>query len=1278
MLHFYVTFFLIKHMAHASDLAAVGSPATAGDLPLTNAVQILERSYGSPTESVPAQIRGIVTYSDPSWEVCYVQDKTAGLFILRGTNNTQLLPGMEVEVSGVARPGGFAPMLDEMGSRILGTNALPLAERVGFDQIQGGRMDSQWIEMEGIVHAITVEDGHLRIRFWAPKEMQVYLYGFTNAPSQEILRLVDARVRMRGVCSTQYSAQGNLLNPTLLMPDLRSIEILEPPSTTANLPVQPLAAPLRYTNARRYGHRIKVAATVIAQDNPRVYFMQDESGAAYVQTRDAIQFTPGDRVEMTAFPEPGGATPNMVDAVVNLVSHGPLPTPIHIDASQVPENSWDCRLSTVEGECVEAIFEGNAPKFIMRSGDRLFDAFCDFPKSARFPVGDWRGARLSFTGVVAVELDDGNNPVKFHITSKNPNDIHIVHPAPWWSAARALKFFGTVTVIFASWGLYGMFREARLKEEYRLIFDNATDLVSTHNLDGGFTTANRSWELNSGLPLKVLKTMRFDGVLDNRHRQAWRDWWKVVCSGANAPAMELEIVGSGEKRIWLEISGLFIKDRRGKPQVECIGRDVTRRRRSEHLRTGQRKTLELIASSAPLPDTLNQLIIFIESQAPGMIGSILLLDADGVTLRHGAAPSLPIEYNQQIDGLKSGEGVGSCGTAVARRSQVIVSDIASDPLWTPFCPLAAMFGLRACWSTPIFSRSGQVLGTFAIYFREPRSPIAEDVELIEVACSLASIAIERKQAEAALQQISMLQRAILDSAGFSIISTGLDGRILSFNRAAERMLEWTSREVVGNLNVTEFHDPEEITARAHALSSDLGRPIAANFQVFSTTAGGNDPDEREWTYIKKNGDRIPVLVSTTTLADTAGNFAGYLYVGADLTSRKRDEQLRIQMETQLRQSQKMQAIGTLAGGIAHDFNNILSAILGNAELLKLDLPKGPAYQDSLAGILKASERARILVRHILAFSRSEEPERQPLSLKPVIMEALELIRASLPATVEIQLELESTHFQVLANSTQIHQVLMNLCSNASHAMDRKPGKIEISKKLVHLSGIDATAKLGLQRGRYIVITVTDNGHGMDAQTQERIFEPFYTTKRPGDGTGLGLSVVHGIMQSHEGAITVTSSPGQGSSFHLYFPAIKVFPPPAPEASSAPCLGQGQRILIVDDEPAIATLAVRILTRLNYSPISMTNAAAAALAFETTPEAFDLVITDLTMPHLTGLDLARRILAVRPELPIILCTGHRSAEQESEFARLGIRKVLNKPFHAEVLAQAIHDVLSVPA
>ena len=395
----------------------------------------------------------------------------------------------------------------------------------------------------------------------------------------------------------------------------------------------------------------------------------------------------------------------------------------------------------------------------------------------------------------------------------------------------------------------------------------------------------------------------------------------------------------------------------------------------------------------------------------------------------------------------------------------------------------------------------------------------------------------------------------------------------------------------------------------------------------------------------------------------------------DITSDKDAERERERLEQQLRQSQKMEAIGTLAGGIAHDFNNILTAIIGYTELLRakhLDDPKG---RDRLAEISKAGTRAKELVSQILTFSRRQERARTPTALGPVVAEALKLLRAAIPASVEIESAIDLDVPTVLAEPTQIHQVVMNLASNAAASTAGRAGKLKVSCHAVDVGPTLAALHPDLRPGRYAQLTVEDNGCGMEPAVLERIFDPFFTTKRPGEGTGLGLSVVHGIVRAHDGAILVDSKPGVGTSFRLYFPTIHAVEPARPRLKNPTGRGNGEHILCVDDEPAIADLLEAQLVTLGYRVTAHTAPLDALSDFLSRPLEFDAVVTDLTMPGMTGADLVERILKARADLPVVMATGYGRVMSEERAAALGIRRLLLKPFSMTTLGEAVEEALA---
>jgi PAS domain S-box-containing protein len=384
---------------------------------------------------------------------------------------------------------------------------------------------------------------------------------------------------------------------------------------------------------------------------------------------------------------------------------------------------------------------------------------------------------------------------------------------------------------------------------------------------------------------------------------------------------------------------------------------------------------------------------------------------------------------------------------------------------------------------------------------------------------------------------------------------------------------------------------------------------------------------------------------------------------------------RRQLEEQLRQAQKMEAIGTLAGGVAHDFNNILAIINGYTELLKLSLADQPKFNEHLNAVATAGARAAGLVRQILTFSRQEQTRREHLQLTPVIEEAVKFLRATIPSTIEINLRLAANAPAVLADATEVHQIVMNLGTNAWHAMKGRAGKLDVEFEAFIVDHELAAHTPQLREGQYARLTVSDSGDGMDEATLSRIFEPFFTTKIAGEGTGLGLSVVHGIMQSHDGAITVYSRPGIGTTFRLYFPADLIEGPTAAIHAAETPFGAGEHVLFVDDEAPLALLGKTILERLNYSVDTCTDVMEALKLIRADPGRFALVITDQTMPSMTGIDFARHIGQTRPDLPVILMTGYVGQLRIEQLRPMGIRELLPKPPTIRLLGEAVHRVLT---
>jgi signal transduction histidine kinase len=379
------------------------------------------------------------------------------------------------------------------------------------------------------------------------------------------------------------------------------------------------------------------------------------------------------------------------------------------------------------------------------------------------------------------------------------------------------------------------------------------------------------------------------------------------------------------------------------------------------------------------------------------------------------------------------------------------------------------------------------------------------------------------------------------------------------------------------------------------------------------------------------------------------------------------------LECQLRQAQKMEAVGTLAAGIAHDFNNILAAIMGNVELVLFDVPEDSTFRNSLDKVLKASHRAKKLVSQILSFSRRNTFEKKPVYIQNIVKETIELLRASIPSSVEIRHDMCPAAKSVRADSTQIHQVIMNLCTNACHAMEGGMGKITVTLVPYNKEKGRTGFPVDLKPGEYLKLSVSDTGCGMSSHVMKRVFDPYFTTKSKGEGTGMGLAVVHGIVKAHDGAIEVTSEPGKGSTFSLYLPVVELEADMAAEFSGQIPKGT-EHILLVDDEEALTDIGAKMLARLGYRVTAETSSVKAFKKFRQNPEGFDVVVTDMTMPDLTGIQLARKIREIDPGIPIIMCTGFHKDINMSIIKSFGVDHLVFKPLKIAELSGVIRQAV----
>ena len=946
--------------------------------------------------------------------------------------------------------------------------------------------------------------------------------------------------------------------------------------------------------------------------------------------------------------------------------------------------------------------------------------------------------------------------------------------------------------------------------------------------------------------------------------------------------------------------------------------DITAHKSNELMLAWEREALQLIAGDHSLYSVLDGLMKGLEKLAPGSICSVLLLDADGIHLRHGAGPSLPKEYNRAIDGVAIGPKVGSCGTAAYTGKQVIVQCIEKDPLWADFKDLALRHHLAACWSTPVLNREGRVLGTFAVYYREIKAPTSTELELIDRACQIVRIAIEQHLTEESLRLARQREDLHREQTPLGVIHWDLDFTVREWNPAAAHIFGYSSEEAIGRharfIIPTAFHEHvdaiwdslltncggtrstndnvrkdggfiqcewyntplvddhgkvigvaslvQEVTEQRKAqealrqernllrtlidrlpesiyLKDRLGafmlvneasrvvlglpdceaavgktvydffpKEIADQFaaddqNVFASRVPVLD---REEPFIDAEGKSGMFLTSKLPLVGNDGTVLGLVGISRDVTERKRaEEELkrlnasleqaqstaklgswdldpgkgvgwwssemyrlfdfdpakgcpplelflekihpddrqairdstrrsaellikdsvqfrshpglgplryfegasspkldakgvflmlsgtvqeitdrvraeeeRERIQQKLEETQKLESLGVLAGGIAHDFNNLLTGILGNASLLRMELPASSPMHSGLADIERASLRAADLCRQMLAYAGKGRLTVKAIDLSALVRESEQLLRLSISKSVGLNLRLAGILPAVSADETQLRQILMNLVINASEAIGGGEGLIIVTTSTLRLTAADiADMRLAgdMQEGCYVSLEVSDNGCGMDAMTLGRIFDPFFTTKFL--GRGLGLAAVLGIIRSHKGGMKVYSEPGKGTTFKLLLPCVEGPADKLESTANAAGTWKGSgTVLVVDDEETVRKATRRMLENLGFQVVDAADGIEGLLKFRELRLRLNLVLLDLTMPRMDGVETFREMRRERPDVKVLLMSGFSEQEAVSRFTGKGLAGFIQKPFKSADLSRKIQEVLEI--
>jgi PAS domain S-box-containing protein len=1330
---------------------------------LTSVAQIRKMSSAELTTRRPVQLKALVTYYSSLWPILLVQDSTGGIYV-ELNDLPKIASGNLVQIDAVLAHQGY---LIQSKFKVLAEKApWPAPCHPSFDEFDSGKYDSQYIAISGYLYSIGNRLGHFILELQGPADKRFRaLIPDDSISLDQLEKWIDCRLELTGVAGIEVNGLGVNTGSKLWVADPSHIKVLETSPANAHITTRKVIAEVHQFNLRSEPlRRLSVLGVVTRQNSSNQFFIQDSSGGIFVRARDTVALSNGAPVEVVGFPVRGAFGSLLEEAVVRFSTNvnAAALEPRDITARAAMSGRYNGMVTRLSGRILTCISDANGTRLLLQQDNIVFSVVLDKPLSRLKEASYHHGNLLDITGVCIVKIDQYRIPRSFELLVNSPQDMVVLDRMPWLTTQTVLKILGAVLLLsglISIWLLTlrrqvrhqtrllceQMARENILEEGYRSLYENVTDLVYTHDLEGRYTSINKAAQRISGYTgQEALKLSVFDTVVPE-HLALVKGIMKRQLAGEVVPPFEVDILGKSGRRLHLDITP-HTTYADGKPTgILGVARDLTERRNAQEALERSEKALRAIIDAAPFGAYQFELgedgsFVFMGANRAAdriqgrdhepLIGQTLgaafpplantsVNEALRATLSSGTLFETEVfDYRNgtisgsyELTGVRTGERQVTLffrditerkkAEIALRQSErmlrVIIDNIPQAVLWKDRNSVILGSNLRqtsiAGFNNPMDLAGKTDYDLFATK-QEAEAAIATDrrvmasgtpqfhsivavrsrqgqlmwqdtarIPLQDAMGNITGVLVTweditaRKRAEEDLRSSETKYRAIFDTSNDALmIQKGPEGLdVLDVNQRFAKLYGYTLDEV------------RELGFDALVVSLPPYTQEKARDYIRKAIQEG--PQNFEWLSRDKAQRHFWTEVNLQRC-----EFGGQVWIIAAV----RDISNRKQLEEQLRQAQKMEAVGQLAGGVAHDFNNILTVIKGHASLLLAEKNSNADVMDALGEINAAADRAANLTRQLLAFSRRQLLQVRQLDINEAIMNLARMLNRLLGEQIAIEFNYGACLPAIKADAGMIDQVIINLAVNARDAMSNG-GRLFLKTELVLVDSMQAQRHPDAYPGRFISVSVSDEGCGMDQATQHRLFEPFFTTKELGKGTGLGLATIYGIVKQHQGWIEVFSEVNKGTTFKVFLPALEEAV--ARTVKSAPMAapsGGHETVLVVEDESAVRILATRCLKQAGYKILEAGDGVQALDVWSEHKDRIQLLLTDMVMPEgMTGRELARQCLAVKPSLKVIYSSGYSVEVVSGEFKLADGVNFLPKPYAPSRLLKVVRDCLDRP-